>query len=458
MTRLASADAATFLRGQIDGILSACTGCGKCVEVCPVVPHSGAAGTEPKEVVQGVLQLLEGGGQAPAHSSAWLHACNGCGDCLPACPEGVNPRRMLMLANIHDSALASRTPQLFRRMARAIKLMIAMQVLPVDYGRLFVPPRPRQARMVFYTGCNALRTPNLLFNTMAVLDALEVDYEVAGGPSACCGVIASKWEGDVQVGGRVTANTLRRFGAFEPQKVLNWCPTCDVHLNETMAGFPPRSYEFDHVTTYLLSRAEELKKLFVRPVARRVVLHAHHGVPEVGRNVQALLACIPGLEVVETVLESSYTCGGSGCSKSPALQAIEHGHLVERVRAHRADALVTLYHGCHMAFMGLEKSEDFEVLNFTELLAEALGQPPHRDRLKELRHIGDWKSIVEEAQPYLQKNGIFIDGEWLARHGAEIFSVSEFKGGLDCLSTEAPAGAVRGDISPSSFPSHEGTS
>jgi len=457
MTAMAAPDAAVFLRAEMDDILCACTRCGRCVEVCPVVPHSEAAGVAPRDVVVGVLHLLDKGERPAAHSTAWLHACNGCGDCIPACPENVNPRRMLMLATMRDAAIGSRTPQLFRRMARAIKLMIAMQLLPAEYGRLFVPSRPRQASMVFYTGCNALRTPNLLFNTMAVLDALEVDYEIAGGPSSCCGVIASKWEGDVQVGGRVTANTLRRFGAFEPQKVLNWCPTCEVHLNETMAGFTPRSYDFDHVTTYLLSRADELKRLLVRPVARRIVLHAHHGMPEVGRNVQALLGCIPGLEIVETVLESSYTCGGSGCSKSPALQALEHTHLVERVRASKADALVTLYHGCHMAFIGLEQTENFEVVNFTDLLAEALGQPPHRDRLKELRHIGDWASIVEEAMPYLAQNGIAIDREWLLRHGAEIFSVAEFKGGLECLSAEAPRGAARGDNPPSHPPCPEGT-
>lgn len=441
-------DAGTFLQRETDDLLSACTGCARCVEVCPVVPHGAAAGAQPRQVIGGVINLLRTA-QAPDTPSAdWLHGCNGCGDCIAACPEDINPRRLLMLASMRDAARESRTPQLFRRMARSIKLMIAMQLLPADYARLFMPVRPRQAQMVFYTGCNALRTPNLLFNTMTILDALEVDYEVAGGPSSCCGVIASKWQGEAQVGGRVTVHTLKRFGAFEPQTVLNWCPTCEIHLNETMRGFGQREYDFDHVTAYFMSRASELKKRFVHRIPRRVVLHAHHGMPEVGRHVEALLRSIPGLEVVETVLESSYTCGGSGCSKTPSLQAQEHQHLVDRVRAHGADALVTLYHGCHMAFIGLERTEAFEVLNFTDLLAQALGQAPHPDRLKALRRMDDWKAIVEASQPLLQKNGLSVDSEWLERHGAEIFSVAEFKGGLDCLSTEAPKGHSQG-ISPS---------
>lgn len=85
---------------------------------------------------------------------------------------------------MRDASIASRTPQLFRRMARAIKLMVAMQLLPEDYARLVMPARPRPVDLIFYLGCNALRTPNLLLNTVELLDALEADYEVIGGPPA----------------------------------------------------------------------------------------------------------------------------------------------------------------------------------------------------------------------------------------------------------------------------------
>ena len=82
---------------------------------------------------------------------------------------------MLMLTAVKQSQTSSKTPELFRRMSRSIKIMIAMQLVPEEFARLFVPARPRPAAMVFYLGCNALRTPHLLFNTMFVLDALDVD-------------------------------------------------------------------------------------------------------------------------------------------------------------------------------------------------------------------------------------------------------------------------------------------
>jgi hypothetical protein len=87
--------------------------------------------------------------------------------------------------------------------------------------------------------------PTLLFNSMAVLDALEADYEVVGGPSSCCGVIATKWEGQIGTGARVTANTINRFEGFSPEKVLNWCPTCQLHLGETLEGHRKTSYDFE---------------------------------------------------------------------------------------------------------------------------------------------------------------------------------------------------------------------
>lgn len=89
---------------------------------------------------------------------------------------------MLVLAASKAATAHSRTPELFRQMSRTIKIMLAMQLVPEEFRRLFTPPAPRSAPIVFYVGCNALRTPHLLFNSMMVLDALEVDYEVLGGP------------------------------------------------------------------------------------------------------------------------------------------------------------------------------------------------------------------------------------------------------------------------------------
>lgn len=428
---------ADFLTAEATQLAEVCTRCGKCVEVCPVASFGPMASVPPQDVVAPVAAFLAEERPMSEAASAWTAACNGCGACIPACPEAINPRKMLMLAAAKESRISSRTPELFRRMSRSIKIMIAMQLVPQEFARLFVPSRPREAAMVFYLGCNALRTPHLLFNTMFVLDALDVDYEVVGGPSSCCGVISTKWEGAVSTGQRVTNNTISQFEGFKPGKVLNWCPTCQLHLGETLEGYRKTSFSFDHVTAYLVSRFDDVKRRISRPVARRAVLHIHAGCIDVGRAVERLLRAVPELDLADTVVESGYTCGGSGCSKSPELAAIEHAALLDRARKTGADTLVTLYHGCHAIFAGAEKEGAFEVLNFTDILVEAMGGVPHQDMLKRYKLLDDWEMIVNEAQPYLRANGIEIDDDWLKRHGPDILASAEFKGGLDCLGVAA---------------------
>jgi len=422
-----------YLNAEAQLIVDACTRCGKCVEVCPVIPFSAAAQACAKDVVGGVADFLAHRMPLASISDAWASACNGCGECIPVCPEAINPRKMLTLAGARHSATASKTPELFRRMSRAIKVMAAMQLVPEEFKRVFVPARSRNAPIVFYLGCNALRTPNLLFNSMIVLDALDVRYEVIGGPSSCCGVIATKWEGQVKTGERVTNSTIDRFEGFKLEKVLNWCPTCQLHFGETLDGFRKTSYEFDHVTEYLAGRVDELRRRFVTPIGKRAVVHAHVGRADICRNVDTLLRAIPGLEIVETVFESGYTCGGSGCSKAPELAAKEHAELLDRARATGADILVTLYHGCHAIFVGAEAAGQFKVLNYTDLLVEALGEKPHLDKLKQYSLLDDWQMIVEEAQPLLKANGVDLESDWLKQHGPAIFAALEFKGQLDCL-------------------------
>ncbi len=425
-----SAQLSEFVASAADGILGACTGCARCVEVCPVVPFAGLTGADPKAIVSGVLGALGGGAPLSGNAATWAHQCNGCGACIPECPEGVNPRQMIMLANTRDARHGTPTPQLFRKMARAIRLMAAIQLVPEDMRRLLQPPRAREAEVVFYLGCNAIRTPHILFNAMYVLDALEVDYEVLGGPSACCGIIHSKWEGDLKTGGQVTTATLHRFGEFKPKKVLNWCPSCELHIGETIKGYRETSFDFDHITKYLVERQADLEARLTTRVEMRVLLHAHTGMAELGGNVARLLRAIPGLTLVDTLLEPGYTCGGSGADRSPALKAHLREETLRRVAESDCDALVSLYHGCHTQLAVAGHAHGFRVVNFTDLLVRALGGTPREDALEAYRALGEWQAIARAAMPHLKAGGIEFDAETLAAVLPEVFSSAEFRGGL----------------------------
>jgi ferredoxin len=90
----------TFLEKERQRILSSCTACGKCYEVCPMTEYMEKKGeTTAREITSGVLGLLRSG--APdAAALDWISVCTRSGVCVPACPENVNPKMMIRLAKI----------------------------------------------------------------------------------------------------------------------------------------------------------------------------------------------------------------------------------------------------------------------------------------------------------------------------------------------------------------------
>lgn len=428
----------SFYAHSWEALLSSCTRCGKCVEVCPVVPFDATlSAANPAEVVTGVLDFMQDRNQPlRADSALWAYQCNGCDQCIPACPVEINPRRMLMLANAEISARTQPTPHMFQKMARAIRILVAMQLVPEDAARLLKLKKPRDVDVVFFTGCNPVRTPQLLFNAMMVLDALGVNYEVMGGPASCCGVISSKWEGDLQRGGKVSEQTLHRFGSFKPQKVLNWCPSCNLHLTETIKDFRSVNFDFDHITQYLIEREHELHRLFTTPVNMRVVVHTHHGMHAVGQNVMRLMRAIPGLSIVEEIEEPGYMCGVSSAERAPALKEHVRAKTIARCKQGDVDALVSLYHACHRQLASDGAVHGFKVLNYADLLVRALGMEPYEDTLEQFRGRTDYREMVNEAQPLLEANGIDMDPDELAKVLPEIFAMAEWRGGLCSFAPE----------------------
>jgi L-lactate utilization protein LutB len=91
-----------FQQSEVERILSACTRCGKCYEVCPMTQYSkapAAPGVTGETVVPGVLAVLRG---EPGSAAAlgWIAVCTRSGVCVPACPHQVDPRMMMRLARM----------------------------------------------------------------------------------------------------------------------------------------------------------------------------------------------------------------------------------------------------------------------------------------------------------------------------------------------------------------------
>jgi heterodisulfide reductase subunit D len=172
-----------YIESETQAILQDCTTCGKCVDVCPMLPYGNLQGSDSKHVVSGILDILRGG-QGHDEARRWAQVCTASGSCIPACPEGINPRKMLNLTKhtLKNRERLQRAPSdtYFKRMAQSIRLLVGTQMMPEQYRRLtgLSPTMKSRADVIFYLGCNVLRTPHIVFNVMDILEAMELDYEV----------------------------------------------------------------------------------------------------------------------------------------------------------------------------------------------------------------------------------------------------------------------------------------
>jgi ferredoxin len=90
----------TYIEKERERILVSCTSCGKCSEVCPMTQYNPTKGdTTAHDLAGGVLRLLRTGTTDEA-SIGWIGVCIRSGECVPACPENVNPKLMLRLAKM----------------------------------------------------------------------------------------------------------------------------------------------------------------------------------------------------------------------------------------------------------------------------------------------------------------------------------------------------------------------
>ena len=155
----------------------------------------------------------------------FAEVCTNSGKCIPACDYGVNPRFMVNMARIAAKATLGEdvvrhgAKKYFNTMNRSTRMISRLLLPPEVHARLNPPLLPDGAYpadppdIVFYSGCNVIKTPHIALLILDVLDAIGVTYEVMGGASTCCGIQHFK-QGDAKISGRVDLVTGEDFDAY----------------------------------------------------------------------------------------------------------------------------------------------------------------------------------------------------------------------------------------------------
>ena len=229
------------LKARADTMADACTRCGKCVEVCPATEAAGLTVEEqpnPVEVIAGIVDIIKSRRRQRRRDASGRAGCLLSGECIKACDYGVNPRFLLYMARIalshgkKDAAAERRSGfDAFRLVARDVPHIAKIQLDDALLARLGQGAQGKAARaagekpdFVFYTGCNVLKTPHIALHALDIMDALDITYDVMGGPTHCCGIVQMRM-GDVTTSGRVGENTIDKLSQNNTGQVISWCPS-----------------------------------------------------------------------------------------------------------------------------------------------------------------------------------------------------------------------------------------
>jgi len=400
---------------RVRDILDRCTRCAKCVEVCPTAIPAGIDVTEPAEIVRDVLEILRGGGDGQSRGARWANACTGSGRCLSACNDGVNPRFMLaatrLRLNERQTVQAKRATGRsgFKKMSTAVKVLSRLQLPPdllAGFTRASTTASGPSPDVVMYLGCNVLKTPHIALLCLEVLDRLGARYKVFAGPAHCCGVIQYR-AGDTRTSGQMGGNTVAGFAGTGAPRVLTWCPTCNIQLSEIVMPSTNATFNLEHVVTYIAARIDALRPHFIHPIQKRIALHEHPGVAGVTEGAVKILTAIPGIELVD--LEQprvGYMC--NSLAPVPAYKRELHARELDAARAAGIDYLVGIYHACHRELCAHEINSPFKIVNFLELVGEAMGVEK-TDLFKQWKMMQDVDRVLAEVAPQAMSTGLDLE-------------------------------------------------
>jgi heterodisulfide reductase subunit D len=409
----------TALGGRVEDMLDACTRCGKCVEVCPSVKPAGIAEAMPKDIIRGVLDIVRTG-EGPEASRKWAASCMLSGECIKACDYGVNPRFLLAMARVAVAKAENTLPERrregvekYRDMGRDVTVLSRLQLDDEVLERLgqksaSVTTSADAPDFVFYTGCNVLKTPHIALLALDIMDALGITYQVMGGPSHCCGVMQLR-PGDVEMSGRLGANTIEKLSHSKSGQVISWCPSCYVQFTETTLPTVERQrgarpFEMTPFIRFLDGRLAQLTPHLRRRVDMRVALHRHPGISGVMEAAIEILQAIPGVELVD-LKQPAVGLQSFSLGVLPAFKRELQLNELQAARDAGVDALVTVYHSEHRELCAHERDWPFRIVNILEIVGESMGLH-QRDRYKQLKIMQDADQIVAECSDLIAQHAL----------------------------------------------------
>jgi Fe-S oxidoreductase len=410
------------LTARVDEMLDACTKCGACFKACPIAGPAGLGDADPEAVVSGVLDILRLG-KGPEQSQKWAKACMASGECIKACDYGVNPRFLLTMARLsmlrREKDVGERRKQavtVFRKIGEDVGVLTRLQLTEQQLIRLGQRPSKELPRtelpdLVFYTGCNVLKTPHIALLCLDIMDALGTDYLVMGGPTHCCGTSQLR-AADTETLGRFANNTINKLSQSKSKTVLAWCPSCMMQFGETVLptyekATGEKPFDFLPFVPHLHANLDRLRPLLKNRVEMKVALHKHPGIAGVMEAAEELLRAVPGVTIVKLDVPA-VGLQSVNLATLPKFKAELQLRELEAARQAGVDALVAVYHSDHRELCAHERDWPFQILNVLEIVGASMGI--HQDdHYKLLKIKQDVDAIVADSADLMKQHSVNLD-------------------------------------------------
>jgi glycolate oxidase iron-sulfur subunit len=358
-----------------------CVQCGLCLPHCPTYRLDRAETESPRGRIA-YMKAVAAGALAPTPAGdLHLDHCLGCRRCEGACPAGVEYEALLLggraerferrglPAPLRWRLWLMARPRLLSALLGAYRRAFAL--LPRALRLLPRPPRSRtrpalttaNAATAVFVGCMAGSYEGPARAALARLAAAAGIGLAQPAGQSCCGTAAAH-AGDTAQAARLAATNRRAFAGHA--RVLCLATGCQSVLAASLRDVA----QVEDAWSALAERAEALH--FRDAGGRRVALHrpcSQFALPGSLSSLRALLARVPGLEVVE--LPDTGCCGGAG------MHMVEFGDRAARLREELlhalqrcgASELVSASLGCRLHLSG---GSLVPVRHPLELLAEFL--------------------------------------------------------------------------------------
>ncbi|HUX99960.1 MAG TPA: (Fe-S)-binding protein [Candidatus Deferrimicrobium sp.] len=335
------------LSQELADIIYQCTICGSCKFICnysyhPSLPHPLSQKMDHPKIWEALrAELVEAGFPLPKHAQM-----------LAYCQENYNPY--------------------FEPHAERLKW--------IPKGKTF----PKEADYVLFMGCTEpYRIPEILQNTIRILDIAKVNYTILAEEEWCCGSVALR-TGDRKIAENMAKHNLEALKKTKATHLITHCAGCYRTLK---FDYPDLLPEFNiqvlHITELIKDLIAEGALQLKKQISRKIT---YHDPCHLGRHAQIyeapryILNHIPGIDLVEMqrIKENAWCCGAGGGVKSgfPDLALQIAKTRIQEALDTGADAIVTACPFClrnlQDAAKELEGDQTIEVLDLLDLLLQAL--------------------------------------------------------------------------------------